>query len=204
MPEQTIDVLLFGFGLAGRVFHAPFLATNPAFTIAAIATSDEARAAQARGAHPGAEVRSSDALLAQAGARAPNAVSTGFNQLAFADPNLSVADCANRLGVDLRKLERTVKRDFGLSPKKVLRRARALDMAAHLLGVADHAEAEDLALRYFDQSHLNREFTEMFGMTPVQFVRTPQPLMMTTLEVRQARRLEALARLEEGARRPWQ
>ena len=145
-----------------------------------------------------------EALLEQAGAREPNTVSTGFNQLAFAEPNLSVADCASRLGVDLRKLERVVKRDFGLSPKKVLRRARALDMAAHLLGVADHAEAEDLALRYFDQSHLHREFTEMFGMTPVQFVRTPQPLMMTTLEVRQARRLEALERLEEGARRPWQ
>lgn len=57
---------IIGFGLAGRVFHAPFLATNPAFTIAAIATSDEARTAQARGAHPGAEILSTDALLAQA------------------------------------------------------------------------------------------------------------------------------------------
>lgn len=145
-----------------------------------------------------------EGLVAQVRAEEPSPISAGFNQIAFASPNLSVAGCARQLGVDLRKLERVVKRDFGLSPKKVLRRARALDMAAHLLGVADHAEAEDLALRYFDQSHLHREFTEMFGMTPVQFVRTPQPLMMTTLEVRQARRLEALERLEEGARRPWQ
>ena len=57
---------IIGFGLAGRVFHAPFLATNPAFTIAAIATSNADRAAQARAAHPGAEVLSTDALLAQA------------------------------------------------------------------------------------------------------------------------------------------
>ena len=58
---------IIGFGLAGRVFHAPFLSTSPAFTIAAIATSDEARAAQAAAAHPGAEIMSTDALLSQAG-----------------------------------------------------------------------------------------------------------------------------------------
>ena len=143
-------------------------------------------------------------LLEQTGARRPDPIAVGFNRLSLEDPNLAVADCADMLGVDLRKLERVVKRDFGLSPKRVLRRARALDMAAHMRGVADQAEAEDLALRYFDQSHLNREFTELFGMTPVQFVRTPQPLMTITLEARQARRLEALERIEEGGRRPWQ
>jgi predicted dehydrogenase len=58
---------IIGFGLAGRVFHAPFLATNPAFTIAAIATSDAERGAQAAAAHPGAQIMSTDALLAQAG-----------------------------------------------------------------------------------------------------------------------------------------
>ena len=143
-------------------------------------------------------------LVQQINARAPSQLSAGFGWLAFRDPNIAVKDCAEELGVDLRKLERVVKRDFGLTPKRVLRRARALDMAAHLCGVADQAEAEDLALRYFDQSHLNREFTELFGMTPVQFVRTPKPLLTISLEGRQARRLEALERIEEGARRPWQ
>lgn len=57
---------IIGFGLAGRVFHAPFLATNPAFTIAAIATSDPDRSSEAHAAHPGAEIVSTDALLAQA------------------------------------------------------------------------------------------------------------------------------------------
>lgn len=143
-------------------------------------------------------------LIEQTGAREPEPIAAGFSRLSYENPNLAVAECAELLGVDLRKLERVVKRDFGLSPKRVLRRARALDMAAHMRGVADQDEAEDLALRYFDQSHLNREFTELFGMTPVQFVRTPQPLMTITLEARQARRLEALERIEEGARRPWQ
>ena len=59
---------IIGFGLAGRVFHAPFLATNPAFTIAAIATSSEERSSQAAAAHPGAQIMSTDALLALASA----------------------------------------------------------------------------------------------------------------------------------------
>jgi scyllo-inositol 2-dehydrogenase (NADP+) len=57
---------IIGFGLAGRVFHAPFLATNPAFTIAAIATSDADRAAHAAAAHPDAHIMTTDVLLAQA------------------------------------------------------------------------------------------------------------------------------------------
>ncbi|UIP07451.1 helix-turn-helix domain-containing protein [Erythrobacter sp. SDW2] len=145
-----------------------------------------------------------EALVAQAGGKPPNRTTERFYRLAFEDPSLTVTACADRLAVDKRKLERVSKRDFGLSPKQVLRRARALDMAAHLRGVADLAEAQELALRYFDQSHLIRDFSAMFAMTPMQFVRTPQPLMTITLEARQARRLEALDRLEEGKRRPWQ
>lgn len=145
-----------------------------------------------------------EALIAQAGGKRPGRTTEAFNRLAFEDPSLTVTECASRLAVDKRKLERVSKRDFGLSPKQVLRRARALDMAAHLRGVADLDEAQELALRYFDQSHLIRDFSAMFGMTPMQFVRTPQPLMTITLEARQARRLEALDRLEEGEKRPWQ
>jgi hypothetical protein len=86
----------------------------------------------------------------------------------------------------------------------VLRRARALDMASHLRGVADEAEAETLALRYYDQSHLIREFTAMFGMSPRQFINTPQPLMTLSLENRQSRRLEMSERIAPGGLRPWQ
>ena len=104
----------------------------------------------------------------------------------------------------MRPLERVVNRDFGLSPKQVLRRARALDMASHLRGVADLDEAEEIALRYYDESHLIHEFSAFFGMSPRQFVATPQPLLTLALESRQARRLEALKRIEPGEARPWQ
>ncbi|ABC64851.1 putative AraC family transcriptional regulator [Erythrobacter litoralis HTCC2594] len=145
-----------------------------------------------------------EALVEQAGGQEPDPASAAFAHFALEDPNLPVAACAQRLDLDKRRLERLVKRDFGLSPKKVLRRARALDMAAHLCGVADLEEAQELALRYYDQSHLNRDFSEMFGMTPLQFVRTPQPLLTVTLESRQARRLEELERIAQGGKRPWQ
>lgn len=64
---QPIRVGIIGFGLSGRVFHAPFVATNPAFRLDLIATGNPERAAEARAQHPGAEiVDSPDALLARA------------------------------------------------------------------------------------------------------------------------------------------
>jgi scyllo-inositol 2-dehydrogenase (NADP+) len=72
MPQSTntgpIRTGIIGFGLSGRVFHAPFIATNPAFSLDLIATSDEGRQAQAREQHPGAEiVATPEELLARAG-----------------------------------------------------------------------------------------------------------------------------------------
>ena len=141
--------------------------------------------------------------IAHKGAVEPDKLSRAFEIAAFEDPNMKVSDFADEHGVSPKKVERVVKRDFGLSPKKVLRRARALDMAAALRGVGDELEAEEMALRFFDQSHLNREFMDFFGISPVQFVKTPQPLLTLALEVRQARRLELLGRIEEGEKRPW-
>jgi AraC-like DNA-binding protein len=137
------------------------------------------------------------------GAR-PDALTVAFETLSFTDPNASIADFASAQGIEKRTLERIVRRDFGQSPKQVLRRARALDMASHLRGVADQEEADELALRYYDQSHLIREFSELFGMSPRQFVATPQPILTLALESRQARRLEALDRIAPGDIRPWE
>jgi AraC-like DNA-binding protein len=133
----------------------------------------------------------------------PDPVTAAFDLAAFADPGLSLAHFAESQGINLRRLERLVKRDFGLTPKQVLRRARALDLAAQLCGVADDAEEAEMMLRYFDQSHLIREFAAFFGVTPREFRAKPRPLLTITLEQRQARRLEELCRLEPGAAAPW-
>lgn len=143
-------------------------------------------------------------IIAEQGAKQPDPVTIQFEALAFTNPSANIAEFARQCGVTQRRLERIVRRDFGMAPKQVLRRARALDMASHLRGVADSEEAEELALRFYDQSHLIREFTQLFGMSPRQFVATPQPLMTLTLESRQSRRLELIDRLAPGDARPWQ
>jgi AraC-like DNA-binding protein len=134
----------------------------------------------------------------------PDEISSAFDLAAFADPNISVSDFAKSQGLGVRQLERIVKRDFGLTPKQVLRRARALDLAAQLCGVADEAEEAELQLRYSDQSHLIKEFTSFFNMTPRQLTSQRRPLLASNLETRQARRLEELHRIEPGELRPWQ
>lgn len=60
-------------------------------------------------------------------------------------------------------------------------------MVGHLGGVADDADSEAVALRYYVQSHLIHRFMEFMKHTPAQFVARPQPTMTLTLEVRQAR-----------------
>ena len=70
--------------------------------------------------------------------------------------------------------------------------------------MADEAEAEQLALRYYDQSQMTRDFTYLFGMSPRRFMATPQAILTLGLEARQAKRLEAMDRLQPGDLRPWQ
>ncbi len=133
----------------------------------------------------------------------PDAVTLAFEIACFAEPNIAVGDFAEAHGITVRTLERIVMRDFGMTPKQVLRRARALDMASLLLGVAEPAEAEALHLRYFDQSHLIREITHFFGVSPSQLAAQPNPLLRLNLEARQNRRLQLIAKESASGLRPW-
>ena len=67
--QNTVPIRtgIIGFGLSGRVFHAPFIATNPAFRLDLISTGSPERAAQVAAQHPGAQiVGTPDELLARA------------------------------------------------------------------------------------------------------------------------------------------
>jgi scyllo-inositol 2-dehydrogenase (NADP+) len=59
-------VLLVGFGLGGRIFHAPFLAAEPGLELAAIVTKNTERRAQASQEYPGVPLFDSlfEALIA--------------------------------------------------------------------------------------------------------------------------------------------
>lgn len=50
-----LRVGLLGYGLAGRVFHAPLIAACPDLVLAAVVTRDPERRAALRAVHPGAE-----------------------------------------------------------------------------------------------------------------------------------------------------
>ncbi len=77
MPSP-LKVGIAGFGLAGRVFHAPLIASTDGLEVGAVMTRSPERAAQARDAHPGAEVVADvDALL------------DGVDVLVVATPNSS-------------------------------------------------------------------------------------------------------------------
>ncbi|MBX3232937.1 MAG: AraC family transcriptional regulator [Labilithrix sp.] len=103
-----------------------------------------------------------DALLAE------RAVS-----LATADASIArVADLAARIGVSVRKLERTFRSHVGVSPGWVIRRFRvqeAAERVAHGVAIDWPALASDLG--YFDQAHFIREFKSQIGCTPGDYAR---------------------------------
>ncbi|MGP9723940.1 Gfo/Idh/MocA family protein [Corynebacterium sp. AOP40-9SA-29] len=51
-----IRTAVIGFGLSGRIFHAPFIAAAPAFELRAVVTTDGARRAAVREEYPDAEL----------------------------------------------------------------------------------------------------------------------------------------------------
>jgi predicted dehydrogenase len=56
--DLKFKVALVGFGLAGAIFHAPFICRTPALELAAIVTSNSERAAQAKSDYPGVKILS--------------------------------------------------------------------------------------------------------------------------------------------------
>ena len=142
-------------------------------------------------------------FLNRRGRQDPDRITQAFERQTLIDPSFVMADFADEQECSTRTVERVVKRDYGMSPKQVCRRARALDIASALLGVAMEEEEAALRLRYFDQSHLIREVKTFFGTTPHGLKVGNHPLLRINLEIRQARRVQALALLPPGAIEPW-
>ncbi|WP_308798541.1 Gfo/Idh/MocA family protein [Agromyces silvae] len=64
---MAIRTAIVGYGTAGRVFHAPLIAADPAYELATVVTGSPERAAAAAVAYPGATVvGGADALFARA------------------------------------------------------------------------------------------------------------------------------------------
>lgn len=67
MVATPIRTAIVGFGVSGKVFHAPLIAADPDFSLDAIVTANTARAAEAARLYPHAEVfPTADKLFASA------------------------------------------------------------------------------------------------------------------------------------------
>ena len=53
---MTISTAVVGYGIAGRVFHAPLIAADPAYRLDTLLTASPERAAAAAADHPDARV----------------------------------------------------------------------------------------------------------------------------------------------------
>lgn len=113
-----------------------------------------------------------------------------FEIIARTDSTIRIEDAAGQLGLSVRQLERRCLAAFGLTPKAVLRRSRFLDAATALRGFSSPSEIELGALRYYDQSHMNREFRRYTGMTPRVFSKAVTPLQTAGLKLREESRFE--------------
>jgi AraC-like DNA-binding protein len=107
-----------------------------------------------------------------------------FEAIARVDCTTKVEDIANTLQLSVRQFERRCHAVWGLSPKAILRRSRFLDMTESMRGMSAPGEEILATLKYFDQSHLNREFWHFAGMTPGKFAKATTPLFDATLKLR--------------------
>ena len=122
--------------------------------------------------------------IAQLNGPPPSAAMAMFEEIARNDSTIQVAEAARQVGLSVRQLERQCYAAFGHSPKVILRRSRFLDMAQAMRGFSEPSAEQLAALRYSDQSHLNREFRHFFQLTPGQFDKVTTPLFTAGLKLR--------------------
>ncbi|MCR2835075.1 helix-turn-helix domain-containing protein [Parerythrobacter lacustris] len=113
-----------------------------------------------------------------------------FEVFARTDSGIRVEDAAREVGLSVRQLERRCQYTFGLTPKAILRRSRFLDMATAMRGFSSPSDHDLASLRYFDQSHVAREFRRFTGMTPTEFTNRVTPLQTAGLKLREESRFE--------------
>jgi AraC-like DNA-binding protein len=109
--------------------------------------------------------------------------------LTDSDPHVDVLAVAT--GLSPRQLERMTKRYYGMPPKKLARKYRAL-RAAQLLAHGDSLDDSALGLAFYDQSHLIREVKQFTGLTPTQLRSGYSELTQATMDGRRALKVSPL------------
>lgn len=94
------------------------------------------------------------------------------------DPHLlQVDDFARRSGLSKRTLERVCARNFGFSPRVLLRRQRLMRSLAAFMLDPDASWTEVIDRHYHDQSHFVHEFHTFMRCTPSEYAAQPHPVL---------------------------
>ncbi|MBA4051404.1 MAG: AraC family transcriptional regulator, partial [Erythrobacter sp.] len=104
--------------------------------------------------------------------------------------NPDVAALTGREGYSARQVQRLVERYFGLPPRALARKYRALRAAALLS--APHLSMEDeaaIAEAFFDQPHMIREIAHFVGRTPARLSDASTPYLAEMIDARNLREL---------------
>ena len=104
--------------------------------------------------------------------------------------NPEVSDLSGVAGYSARQVQRLVERYFGLPPRALARKYRALRAAALLsapqLSLEDEAE---IAEAFFDQPHMIREIAHFVGRTPARLSDATTPYLAEMIDPRNLREL---------------
>jgi AraC-like DNA-binding protein len=93
---------------------------------------------------------------------------------------IAIHQLANALCCHTRQLERRFSRVVGLSPKRFCNIIRTHAFLKHLQ-VQSHLTSKAYETGYFDQAHLIREFKQITGLTPSQYLKKAIPLAVNLL-----------------------
>jgi len=105
--------------------------------------------------------------------------------------NPEVGELSGVAGYSARQVQRLVERYYGLTPRALARKYRALRAAA-LLSAPELSMADEAAISeaFFDQPHMIREITHFVGRTPARLTDQTTPYLAELIHQRNLRELQ--------------
>ena len=117
------------------------------------------------------------------------------------DPEVGgVVELAERVGMNVRSMERLSYRAFGFSPKLLLRRQRFLRTLGEVMLDPTRRWTESLDFHYHDQAHFARDFKGFMGMSASDYMARPHPIIGAAIHGRMAAEgapMQVLHRIDE-------
>lgn len=94
------------------------------------------------------------------------------NELLNSNGDIKLSDLSSLTGYSERYLNKRIHEDFGMNPKKLIRFIRFQKSIDNLIQTINHLHYVDTAVEsgYYDQSHFNKEFKLLSGLTPACYV----------------------------------